>query len=468
MRRNFLLMYSLDDMPAFRELLLRERPNVLLIGAMSLCMPGAIECAKLARAVLGDDLLIVLGGRHPTETIYLWSGKARTPADVLHHRASPVQLMRAAKIPPCFDVVISGDGEYVIAAIGEIVAARDGPISGEALARTIDPQTPGDWILSFPSDSGEVVSSGHPIDYDELPPLASLYGVSAAFDVFDGRRTAHVFSDTGRGCVYDCDFCSERRSVTGGIKDPRGAPRRLFRQMEDAVNVINSDTPGRGASAFVEDSVLLAGSPRSIDELCNLLERSPLDIRFGAQLTIDQILTRKAQLLRLAASGMSYIFIGLETFDPEEIGGMSKDLGGRHGSWQSRFRNALDILSEARIACGCALLFGLGEPHRSRIALLDAVIAERRMRRSPVTLSANWAVQHPLRNTTTESTYDYLEWGTPEGPFLDLFHRFGEASLSYPLPGVSPPTLNEVKEIVAKMDEFESYGHFPLSFPSAC
>ncbi|MDQ4679647.1 hypothetical protein, partial [Stenotrophomonas maltophilia group sp. RNC7] len=48
------------------------------------------------------------------------------------------------------------------------------------------------------------------------------------------------------------------------------------------------------------------------------------------------------------------------------------------------------ILSRDHIACGCALLFGLGETHESRIALLDSLIEQRRTRGSPVALSANW------------------------------------------------------------------------------
>ncbi|MEO9340329.1 hypothetical protein ABFT80_23165 [Mesorhizobium sp. SB112] len=78
-----------------------------------------------------------------------------------------------------FDAVISGAGEHIIAAIGEVVAGRNGTLSPEAVARSIDPKTPGDWILAFTSGREAIVSSGIPIDYDELTPLASLYGASA-------------------------------------------------------------------------------------------------------------------------------------------------------------------------------------------------------------------------------------------------------------------------------------------------
>ncbi len=454
-RAHFLLLYSLDDIPAFIEILEREKPNILLLGAMTLCIPGAIECAKIAKEMFGDDIVVVLGGRHVTETIYLWHAKARQPADVVHHRASPARLIREGRLPQVFDVVVSGDGEFFIAELGEILEHKRAPYDLQSIFAEFDRATPGDWIASLPASSLEVVSTGIPINANELPPLASLFGVSAAFDVFGGRMTAHVFSDTGRGCVYDCDFCSEKSGVTGGLRDIGNAAKRLHRQLQDAVDVIERDHPGKGASAFVEDSVLLGGSPRALDTLCELLEANPLPIEFGGQFTVDQILRRERQIARLASVGLRYIFIGLETFDPDEIGGMNKDIGSKNESWQSRAERVFQILAYNEIACGCALLFGLGESQRSRIALLDAVIDSRLSTGRPAVLSANWAVQHPLRGQTGKLEYDYLEWGTPAGPYLDLFHHFGEASLNYPLEGQNAPEIHELEDVVRRLQDFQ-------------
>ncbi|MUZ75272.1 B12-binding domain/radical SAM domain-containing protein [Agrobacterium vitis] len=457
-RKHFALLYSLDDLPSFTEMLLHVRPNLLLIGAMTLCMPGAVECARRARDILGNEVIIVLGGRHATETIYLSPSRIRTPEKILHHRASPILLARTGRISGLFDAVVSGEGEYLIAEIGEIIASIQGTCDVTSIIRNLAPETPGDWILSTVDPNNEVVSTGVPIDRNILPPLAPLFGVSAAFDVFKGRMTAHVFSDTGPGCVYDCSFCSERSGVTGRLADLGNAPTRLYRQLAEAAKVIDEDSPGRGASAFVEDSVLLGGSPRSIDLFCDLLEADPIPIQFGAQLTIDQILRRETQVMRLARVGLKYLFIGLETFDPVEIGGMSKDLGSREGSWHLRFRRALDVLGRFGVACGCALLFGLGEAHASRIALLEAVVTERAKRGNPLALSANWAVHHPLRGQVSDPGFDYLKWGTPEGPMLELFHNFGEASTEYCLVGTTPPNLEEVKEINQALEIFWKNG----------
>lgn len=455
LRKNFLLMYSLDDMERLRALLLSERPNLLLLGAMTLCMPGAIACARLAKEILGDEVLIVLGGRHASETIYLVNERDRDPATVRHHHASPGRLIRTCKLSPVFDVILSGDGEHIVARLGQALCGLH-PRRLASIADELNPETPGQWIADFPSLDRTIVSVGKRIDYDQMPSIARIFGVGASFGVFGGRMTAHIFSDTGRGCVYDCAFCSERQSVTGGIRDIKGAPRRLHRQLRESAMAIAADHPGKGASAFVEDSIFLSGSPTAIAQFCDLAEQDPIDIVFGGQFTIDQILRRRELIARLGRNGLRYVFVGLETFEPNEIGGMSKDIGGRADSWQARFALALEILLENNISCGCALLFGLGEAQPSRVALLKSLIEHRRTLGQPVTISANWAVQHPLGSNGANTVEDYLRWGTPDGELLEAFHRFGEASLEYPLAGVDPPVLSEVQGILALLDQFEA------------
>ncbi|WP_372089293.1 B12-binding domain/radical SAM domain-containing protein [Tistrella mobilis] len=454
-RASTLLMYSMDDMPAFRALIERQRPNLLLIGAMSLCLPGAVACAREAREILGDRVAIVLGGRHASETVWLPDRSDRRAATLGRHAGAPLELIHAGRLPAVFDAVAMGDGEYLIAALGRAVeaAVRRG-LHPAALFHEIDPATPGDWILGLDDRGrpGYLVSRGVAMNQMALPSPARTFGVSASFGVFGGRMTAHVFSDIGRGCVYDCNFCSERVSATGGVRDLANSADRLHGQLAAACRTIAEDWPGRRASAFCEDSVLLGGATRLIDRFCDLMDRQPLDIRFGGQLTIDQILTRPAEVARLARAGLSYVFIGVETLSPEEIGGMSKDVGRKRASWTDRMHRAFDVLGEAGIDCGCAVLFGLGERHESRLALLDTLDRFRLSHGAPDPISLNWAVQHPLCGEDGGAGYDYVDWGTPEGPYLDLFHNFGEASLRYPLPQVGAPRLAEVAEVVAAAD----------------
>ncbi|MBK4991663.1 B12-binding domain/radical SAM domain-containing protein [Pseudomonas sp. S36] len=453
-RDCFMLMYSLDDVPAFEALLLAQKPNLVLIGAMTLCMPGAVHCAQRVRELLGTSALIVLGGRHVNETLYLDNEKTRNSMTVRHHKASPGRLIREHKIPPLFDIIISGEGELVITAIGEALA-RSKEVNVKNIAELLETDIPGLWIADFPGIDTTLASCGVRLDQNQLPSAIKAFGVQSSFNVFKGRLTSHVFSYTGRGCFYDCAFCSERRSVAGSITDAHGANSRVYEQFQETVLISQSDPHRRKASAFVEDSIFLNGSPAQINALCERLELNPLDLVFGGQFTIDLIIQRRHLIERLASNGLSYVFLGLETLEPQEIGGISKDIGRAHSSWQQRFLEALDVLIDQHISCGCALLFGLGETQVSREHLLKLLIALKKRTGQPVTLSANWAVQHPLKSCPESQKLDYLQWGTPAGELLDLFHRFGEASLFYPIDGVAPPQLDEVVAIIEQLDEFE-------------
>nr|AWI62632.1 hypothetical protein [Cystobacter sp.] len=448
-RNSVLLMRSWREQRAAYEALLQEvQPNLLLLGAMTLALPGAIACARVARELFGDRICIVLGGRHASETVYTTPGQP----EVQHHPGSPLRLMAEGAIPHDFDLVVSGDGECVIAALGELVAECEKHERPAALARrelSSLREVPGRWIAGFVEDGRihTVESQGRQIDRNQLPSPAEMFGVRTAFDVFDGRLTAHVFSDTGRGCAYDCAFCSERSSVTGKLEQFSGSPRRLFHQLASAVRVIGEDSPTRKASAFVEDSVMLGGSIAAMDELSRFLSEAQLDLRFGAQLTLDQILRSRASLAALRENGLDYMFIGLETFEPGNIGGMSKDLGHMRGRWISRAEKALELLASLDIRCGVAVLFGLGETHENRLQLFEQLQRWRGRFGFPEPISLNWAVQHPLKGFDGGTGYRYFEWGTPPGPYLDAFQDFGEASLHYPVAGCAPPTLEALSEL---------------------
>jgi len=447
-RPAVLLMNSLDDsLPVLHERLETIRPNLVLIGAMSVCLPGAVAVARYVRALLGDDVCIVLGGRHATEALNRPLGALQLD----HHPSSPLMLMKNGRIEPLFDIVVSGDGEYIIAAIGErvaeaVLAKRPAAHASRDLAACAD--VPGRWVAGAVIDGKicSVAGRGPEIDYDQLPPPCEMFGVRTSFDVF-GVPTAHVFSDVGRGCIYDCNFCSERRSVTG-LPRLDGSPKRLYRQLAAAARVIHEDTPGVGASAFCEDSTILGFSPALVRELEQLWQAAPLPIRWGGQLTIDQILSRPPVLSSLRATGCEYLFLGLETLEPGAIGGLSKDVGSHRGAWVQRAERVCSLLKENGMTAGVAVLFGLGESHQARLALLDKLGDWRSGYGFPDPISLNWAVQHPLLGADGGAGYEYLDWALPRGPLQDLLRNFGEASIRYSIPGTTPPRPAEVTELV--------------------
>lgn len=445
---SILLMHSFeDDVSTFMDMIIRLRPNLLLIGAMTVCLPGAIACAKIAREILGNKVCIVLGGRHVSESVYLDRSGV-----VSHHSSSPLLLMAEKRIQRVFDIVISGEGEYIIARIGEIIDSLDRQnLSLSFIDKYLGnaSSVSGKWIIGSVTNYQihTVASLGIPIDKDSLPSPCDIFGIHSSFDIFGDRMTAHVFSDNSCGCVFNCNFCSESRSVTGPITQIDTGSERLYKQMQCAVKVVSEDTPDKKTSAFIEDSTILAGSAYSLRQLINLLNYSKIDIRFGGQFTIDQIFNKVEILRELKMVGLDYLFIGIETLDPTLIGGMSKDTQNMGCAWIDRVEKAICILSALDIKCGSAILFGLGESHQSRIHLFKKLQDWKQRYNSPNPISINWAVQHPLCGNDGGMNYSYLDWCIPSDEWLKVFSNFGEASVLYPLAGQKTPIFEEVQEV---------------------
>lgn len=445
---KFLLMNSLmEEKYLLEEMLEKERPNLLLIGSMTMCFPGAIECAKIAKRMFGDDIYIVLGGRHITETIY-----TNIDSCVLHHPGSPLKLIAENVIDNVFDLVISGEGEFIITKIGEIISELEREnvpakkISLFILNKGIL-NIPGKWIAGFVNDNKiyTAISRNNPIDQDLLPSPVKIFGVNTAFDIFENSMTGHAFSGLSPGCIYDCGFCSERRSVCGSLMQVETSATRLFRQLKDICEVIKEDCPGKKASAFIEDSILLGGIAHQLKKLNTLLSDYPLDIKFGGQLTIDIAIKHKNIVEELAKNGLDYIFVGMEIIDPTVVGGINKDIG--KNKWIDRFEWMMEEYTDIGVKIGLSILFGLGENQHHRKALIKRVYQWKQNYGNPLVLSFNWAVQHPLKGNDNGTGYNYINWAIEKPEYIEAFSDFGEASVNYCVPGAKPPSLDDLLEI---------------------
>ncbi|MGY4567215.1 adenosylmethionine decarboxylase [Bradyrhizobium sp. USDA 3256] len=454
-RRTTLLFSDREQMERELAPLLDEvRPNLFLIGAMSICFKGAIETAAFVREALGDDVCIVLGGRHATETIFLKG------LEVQHHAASPLRLTCDGQIPDLFDVVLSGDAEHFIVGIGELVAKTAVKQHARSARTRLDELAalPGRWVAGTVTDGAIqcVRSTGVEIDYHQLPSPSAMFGIRGGFDVFDRVPTAHVFSDVGPGCIYDCSFCSERIGVVGAPQQLQSSGVRLHQQLLAARQVVDEDYSAEtGVAAFVEDSTFLTWNPKLVRQFEELVCGSGVEVRLGGQATIDQIIRSPDIASTLRRTGLEYMFIGLETPLPDKIGGLHKDIGHKNASWMDRANTAVEILGDAGISVGVSLLFGLGEGMKERQLLFDALD---RWKSAGLlsAISMNWAVQHPLRNTVLAKEYTYLDWAISPGPMLPLLRHFGEASERYPIAGGSIPQEAEVREIVGIISEIGS------------
>lgn len=442
------VMYDYADSLSDLEQKFNEvKPNLLLIGAMTLSFPGAIKVAEMAKDILGDKITVVLGGKHTNETIY------REGSHVRHNPSSPLRLMSEGKIPQNFDIVLSGDGEDVIVKLGELVSRYQ---SAKEVTAHLDDlkECAGNWIVGYYVEGrlNTIASKGIPIDYTTLPVPAEVFGFQGSFKVFNTDRTAHVYSDISHGCIYNCFFCSEKQKVNGSPRMVSVADH-LARQLNAVAK--SGKRHGDRVSAFAEDSILLMGNVKQLKQLNVLLHNQPT-IPFGGQITVPLFLrgdVREA-LLDLREVGLTYLFTGLETESETIAKSMSKNVGKESSSWMGRNELAVKLATEAGLKYGIAVLFGIGENHEERLSLLEKINNwQKKYSGNPCVVSLNWTTQHPLFDV---GMYDYIEWGTPaDSARLPYFQTlFGEASERYPI-NQNLPTVEQLQEIKTYFSRLE-------------
>ncbi len=446
-----LMNFYYDEIQEFISLITQEKPNLLFIGAMTLSYRGAIELAKCAKSILKNNVFIVLGGKHCNETFWCKNN------EFYHHNGSPLKNISDSNDHEqnVFDLVVSGDGEDVIVQIGEIIG---GLISnGKNLSEFylhIDKlkHAKGDWVAGWVDDSfciKEIKSSGIPLNYDEMPIPAEVFGITANFPLFEADITGHAYSDMSKGCVYDCYFCSERQSINGKLNKKCTSPQRLYNQFKKIKEVGSKENNAKIISAFVEDSIILSGNIQLLKEFNQLLTEKPLGIKWGCQLTIDIFLQAEViELVKeLKKNGLIYILFGVETINEKIALKMSKN-SHKNEKWKSRNEHVCEQISRLGLKAGFCILWGLGEHQSDRKKHLEILQEWQYEYGTPNVISLNWAVKHPLRSLYSKDP-NYLEWGTPSNSKnLDIYiELFGEASENYNLLNVMNPPLAEMQSL---------------------
>jgi radical SAM superfamily enzyme YgiQ (UPF0313 family) len=451
-RQSSILLHEFceDQIGEYRTLLEDLCPHIVFIGSMSLSFPGAIQYASLAKAIAKepDDVLVVLGGKHCNETIGWKRGRAQSLLE-----CSPARLIeRAPKdggIGAVFDVCVSGEAEEVVTALGEMVeeCLRSGRRPGTVrhLLDDLPRRAAGEWVVSALGKGGacQYLTSQRPMDLTDLPTAPSVFGVRSRFSVFDATLTGHAYSDMGRGCAFDCFFCSERRKVNGTVKRIQEAPARLLEHFADIKAVSRQQGTDARPSAFVEDSILLGGNTKSMAVFAQMLLRQPEhQMPFGIQLTVDFLRRDDAfETLRgLRDVGLTYVAMGVETMNEHLADQMDKHA--RPGPvWTAKTAHAMGFLANRlNLNIGIYVMWGWGEDQELRERMLSTVAEWQEEYKQPCVVSLNWLTRHPLSGLNhllpKPSKDDFVTWGTPgDSPYLPLFvEAFGEASVNYCLP----------------------------------
>ncbi|WP_157968114.1 B12-binding domain-containing radical SAM protein [Edaphovirga cremea] len=429
------------------------RPNLVLIGSMTLSTIGAYKVAKLIKEKLGDQVFILLGGKHINETIFFEDGVVK------HHISSPIKLMQRGELDNVFDAVASGDCEDLIAEIGEVIShlSMISPNRVNIIPRIywdVLENAKGDWCLVWLEDNNtqmHLKGTGN-LDYSTYPNVYEFYPINTNFKVLGGNKTAHGYSDSSKGCMYSCHFCSESAHVNGKVRNISTSVANLVNTFRKVLEIGRS-----GTSIFVEDSIFLQASPKGLRDFHTAMKDLGITAKFGCQFTVDNILNPKvgALISELTEIGLNYIFVGLETNNDELASLMSKNrnqkiiYNDKKATWIDKVKLMFEFCEDNNIQLGVSLLFGLGESQEDRRNLLNLIKIWQTNCGYPSVVSMNWAVKHPLRNVDVGNQYKYFDWGfsreDPRTPYLTRL--FGEVSDKYNLDGVESMTLDEVIEV---------------------
>lgn len=233
--------------------------------------------------------------------------------------------------------------------------------------------------------------------------FAPLDGLKPDRSIFHGKRYAPVtMIQYGRGCRYNCEFCSIRAFYGSNLRQ---------RPVAEVVEEI--ERAGRGYIFIVDDNIFV-DVPKAKELFTALI---PLKIRWSCQVSID--VARDPELMRLLEkSGCTTAVVGFESLNPKNLHQMKKD-------WNLRWNDyptAIRILQDAGIMIYGTFVFGYDEDTPQSFETTVEFAIENRF------FLGNF---NPLTPTPKARLYDRLQ---SEGRllyerwWLDPAYRYGAAT----------------------------------------
>jgi radical SAM superfamily enzyme YgiQ (UPF0313 family) len=154
--------------------------------------------------------------------------------------------------------------------------------------------------------------------------------------------------ESGRGCPYGCEFCT----VTGFFGDSI-----RFRSNESVVNellmlkALEKRQKGKVAVFFIDDNFAI--NPRRTKSLLREIIARHAQVPWVAQISMN--LLRDEELVSLIAqSGGKWIFMGLESIDPENLKSVSKGF-----NKPGEYKAVLERLARYNLFAITSFIFGM-------------------------------------------------------------------------------------------------------------
>ncbi len=302
------------------EYLRQKKINLVGIGAMTRM---AAKAYRMADAIRAAGIPVVMGGPHVTEVPDEPLGRDGSP-----RHADAVVLGEADETWPRL-VADAARGE-----LKEVYMPVDD--AGKEVKPSLDnyPEIPWDRM---DLDQFDMIK--------RMPRLARrmLEALGSTWQSF------HMIPiESGRGCPYGCEFCT----VTGFFGDSI-----RFRSNQSVVDellrlkALEKKRKGRIAVFFIDDNFAI--NPRRTKSLLREIIAQGAQVPWIAQISMN--LLRDEELVSLiAASGGHWIFMGLESIDPESLKTVRKNF-----NKPAQYSEVLDRLARHNLYAITSFIFGM-------------------------------------------------------------------------------------------------------------
>lgn len=364
-REEHMIKLDLDreamDRRLFEEL---EAFHPDLIG-FSVVTPGMPETSILSEKIrrrLGDDVILIAGGIHPT--------------------VMPEQTLDEA---PALDAVAIGEGEDTLCEIADRGLGRD--IAGLML------RDGEEYFRTAPRRRREDLDSFSPIPYDRLFDM-NHYSCADPWRI----RWLHLRSlnlRTSRGCTNRCHFCAGH--LLAGIGIRLHSPEYIIDQIARTIDTYSLD------AVLFEDETLGADTDRLL-EICRQIRNRGWEkrIQWSGCLRVDQ--AHPELLDEMHRSGCIQIEYGFESGSPRMLKRLSK------GASVEQNQRAVQFTRDAGIRVFANIMIGL--PGETESDFDESIAFIRRTRPDIISASQLSPLPGtPIYEGLPKEVRDRIDWG---------------------------------------------------------
>jgi radical SAM superfamily enzyme YgiQ (UPF0313 family) len=138
------------------------------------------------------------------------------------------------------------------------------------------------------------------------------------FDLLADKQMVPISLEITRGCPFACEFCA---LTAVGTRYHTRPPELVVRDIKAAQRMLRGLIPSYKLNKVVFNDNNIGGNFSYLKRLCEAL--TPLKLRWGSAITFNAV-TNIDVVKMLSRAGCRFLFIGLESFNPEAIADMRK------------------------------------------------------------------------------------------------------------------------------------------------